>query len=422
MTPRSSTLRLRFGQSLIFFTQVVIPLGITCSLLAEVPKEVAPVEKPIQFAQPQLHIQLLQTTQFIRAGEARTLFKVDGAGLTAAVLDTGIRATHVDFSGRIAATRNFTTDSSGNVNDADDKNGHGTNVAGIIAANADHIGIAPGAKIVALKVLQNDGNGSFDSINNALQWVIDNHASQGITVVNMSLGAPTNDTDDASLNADQVVAKIRQLRSINIPVVIAAGNDYYRFKAEGMGYPAIAKESVSVGAVYDANVGPFSYQSGAVALSTGPGRFCPFSQRLHASTNQSCKTDIFSPGAPITSSGIQSDNGESIDHGTSQATPVTVGTILLMQQFHRQSTGKLPSVDDIETWLRNSGVEVNDGDDEDDNVPHSNKKYTRLDALSALQAVRQDLTMQLLIQKQPALQLQTSPEAKKTFRANMLDK
>ena len=384
------------------------------------PKDTAPVEKPLQFNAPQLMIQLVEATQFIHAGEARSVFNVNGDGLTAAVLDTGIRKTHVDFENRILVARNFTTDDGGDPDSATDRNGHGTNVAGIVGANKDHTGIAPGAKLVALKVLRDDGGGSFSSVENALQWVIDNHAAHGITVVNMSLGAATNDTDDAAFANDEVTKKIHTLRTLNIPVVIAAGNDFFLFKAEGMGYPGVLRECVSVGAVYDSNVGGFSYQSGAIAHSTGAGRFCPFSQRLHPSTSSTCRTDAFGPGAPITSSGIDGDHGESIDHGTSQASPVITGTILLLQQFHKRATGKLPSVDDLETWLRVNGVEITDGDDEDDNVPHNNKKYTRIDALAALQAARQDLTMQILLQNQPAKNLKTSPVEKSAIRAEAL--
>lgn len=98
-----------------------------------------------------------------------------------------------------------------------------------------------------------------------------------------------------------------------------------------MAYPAIVRESVSVGAVYDAREGPFSYASGAQTTESGPDRITPFSQRLHRTVAPETFTDVFAPGAPITSSGIESDEGESTQHGTSQATPVTVGEALSRQ-------------------------------------------------------------------------------------------
>ncbi|HYY56587.1 MAG TPA: S8 family serine peptidase, partial [Pyrinomonadaceae bacterium] len=319
-----------------------------------------------------------------------------GAGLTVAVLDTGLRTTHVDFAGRVRSQRNFTADNQGNVNDASDGNGHGTNVGGIIVANGSHVGIAPGAGIIPLKVLSNQGGGTFDETNQALQWVLDNHTTFNITVVSMSLGSETNDADDTPFQQDDTLRLIRRLRDLNIPVVVAAGNDYFKFKQQGMGFPAILRETISVGAVFDANVGSFSYQSGAQAFATAADRITPFSQRLHESANANTRTEIFAPGAPITSSGIASDVGESVQHGTSQATPVTSGVILLMQEFYLRTTGRMPSVETIATCLRNGAVVITDGDDEQDNVPHTGEKFLRIDAMSALDAVRRTLQINLL--------------------------
>ena len=131
-----------------------------------------------------------------------------------------------------------------------------------------------------------------------------------------------------------------------VPVVIAAGNHYYTHESQqGMAYPAIMRECVSVGAVYDAPEGAFGYNSGAVAYSSRAGQITPFSQRLHPDTNSHTRTDIFAPGAPVTSSGILGEHGESTQHGTSQAAPVTAGLILLMQEFYQRVMDELPSVE-----------------------------------------------------------------------------
>ena len=106
-------------------------------------------------------------------------------------------ATHVDFAGRVVAQRNFTSDNDGDVDDATDGQGHGTNVGGIIAANGDHIGIAPQANLVPIKVLSNQGGGSFSWIDDALQWVIDHREEHNITAVCMSLGDGGNYTSDS---------------------------------------------------------------------------------------------------------------------------------------------------------------------------------------------------------------------------------
>ncbi len=361
----------------------------------QLPIDVTPVEPPVQFEEP-LFPFLPQVDNFLWVSQARNAFGVDGSGLTAAVLDTGLNSSHVDFQGRVLTERNYTPDNGGDPNNAADGNGHGTNVGGIIVANGDHVGIAPGANIIPIKVLSNQGGGSFAWISDALQWVIDNHEQYNISVVCMSLGDGGNYTSD-DFGSNTVQDKVRQLRSAKVAVVIAAGNDFFKHNSqEGMSFPAIIRECVSVGAVYDAAEGAFSYRSGAKAFSTRAGQITPFSQRLHSTVNYRTYTDIFAPGAPVTSSGINGIHGESTQHGTSQATPVTAGLLLLMQDFYKRSTGELPTVDDLVKWLRRGGVTIRDGDDEDDNVQHTNKSFTRADALSALDAVRRQLHKDLL--------------------------
>lgn len=389
------------GPALVLWI-LVVWLALAAEPLAVAQDKPGKIPRPpetVQFKQTQLEPALIEASRFIRVVQARADFKVSGKGFTAAVLDTGLNAKHVDFKGRVVVQKNFTTD--GGADDATDNDGHGTNVGGIIAADADHTGIAPGASLAPLKVLGPDG-GSFDQINKALKWVLDNHKMHSITVVNMSLGDEGNYASADGFGADEVRKTIKALRDARVAVVVSAGNGYFTHQSKpGMSYPGIFPETVSVGAVYDANVGPFAYANGAKAKSTGPGRITPFSQRLHLDTSAVARTDIFAPGAPVTSSGKDGPNGESIQHGTSQAAPVTAGVILLMQEYYFRTTTELPTVDQIESWLRDGGETITDGDDEDDNVEHSQKKYIRLDALGAMQAVNRELRLKLLQQKVP---------------------
>jgi subtilisin family serine protease len=361
------------------------------------PKEVKFVEPPVQFERTQFGVELVEVDNLVRASQARQLFQVSGKGLTVAVLDTGLRTTHVDFAGRVVNQRNFTADNGGDPANAADGQGHGTNVTGIIAAGAIHKGMAPGANVIPVKVLSNTGGGSFGGILDGLKWVAANREQHDITAVCMSLGDGGNYKDDDQFAADEMRLVIADLRARHVAVVVAAGNDYFTHDSQqGMGYPAIFRDTVSVGAVYDFDEGGFSYSSGAQAFSTAPDRITPFSQRLHPKVSAVCRTDIFAPGAPVTSSGINSDQGESVQHGTSQATPVTVGVILLMQEYFKSRTCQLPSVDNLEAWLRASAVTIHDGDDEQDNVLHTGLDFLRLDAVKALEAVRRDLQKKAL--------------------------
>ncbi len=357
--------------------------------------EIQPVEKPIQRERPQfgIGIELIEVDALIKAGEARARYRVDGKGFCVAVLDTGINEEHVDFTNKILTQVNFTTDNSGDPDDAGDRNGHGCNVAGIIVAKGDHVGVAPGADVIPIKVLNNDGEGSFDEINEGLQWVLDNHEEFNISVVCMSIGGSLNFQDDDDVEfGDETRQIIQSLEAVHVATVVSAGNDFFKHDSEeGMSFPAIIRECVSVGAVYDNIEGSFSYRSGAVAFSTAPDRITPFSQRLHPSTHPACFTDIFCPGAPVTSSGMNGRHGESTQHGTSQAAPVACGVILLLQEFYQRATGKLPEVKDLIKWIRSSAITIHDGDDESDNVENTRKDYKRLDAVRACGTIQRNL-------------------------------
>lgn len=84
------------------------------SSTVNMPQEISPVEKPFQLLRPQFSASLIEAGSLINAPQARSKFSVSGNGLTVAVLDTGLRSTHVDFTGRIPAQVNFTSDNSGN--------------------------------------------------------------------------------------------------------------------------------------------------------------------------------------------------------------------------------------------------------------------------------------------------------------------
>ena len=360
--------------------------------------EVAPVQAPQPAASAGLQPQMVEAGDLIRAAEMRSAKLVDGTGLTVAVLDTGIRATHNDFpAGKIPTSVTFVGGST------DDLHGHGTHMAGIIAAvNGTRPGVAPGAKIIPLKVLDDTGNGTLANVSSALQWVINYRDTYSINAVCLSLGNGANYTTCPTDTVVAIRSKIQALRGVDVPVVIAAGNSYYTFGTQGMPYPAIIPEAISAGAVFDAYIGgPFTYPQfgGAIVDTTAPDRIAPFSQRLseaaggvETATGQIFRTDIFAPGADILSTGIESDTDDGTMAGTDQAAAVTTGAVLLLQQYYRtiSAGGALPTVTQIENWLRAGGVAIGDGDDEDDNVPHTNETFTRLDCMGA--AAQADLS------------------------------
>jgi subtilisin family serine protease len=140
-----------------------------------------------------------------------------GVGATVAVIDTGAQLEHPDLAGRLIPGYDY-IDQDGTPQDGQ---GHGTHVAGIIAANADNgIGVdsvAPGARVLVIRVLDNNGNGTVDDVSAAVDYAV----GRGVDVINLSLGSelPLSGSDpglDAALN---------RALDRGIVVAAAAGNN-----------------------------------------------------------------------------------------------------------------------------------------------------------------------------------------------------
>ncbi len=309
---------------------------------------------------------------------------VDGSGYAVAVLDTGIDLDHPFFgpdadSDGVADRIVYHDDFTSADGSAQDGNGHGSNVSSIVASSdATYRGMAPGADIVALQVLASSGGGTFGQIEAALQWLVANAETYNIVAANMSLGDSANHTAEVSLHGlgDELAA----LESMGVILVSSSGNSFRNFNSvTGEGYPAADPAGLSVGAVYDANIGSFSYSGGATAFSTDADRLTPFSQR-HPDM-----TTVFAPGAPIT--GANQSGGLVTMHGTSQAAPHIAGVAALAQQMADEVLGRRLSPEEFALLLRNSGETVNDGDDEDDNVTNTGLDWARVDMVQLAEAI-----------------------------------
>ncbi|WP_413173601.1 S8 family serine peptidase [Anabaena azotica] len=309
---------------------------------------------------------------------------INGSGWTTVILDTGIDLDDAFFGSDnngdgIADRIVYQYDFADGDADASDVNGHGSNVSSIVASSDSiYTGMAPGANIIHLKVFKNNGSGNFGYIEQALQWVINNAAAYNIASVNMSLG------DEQNYNTPQYLYgigdELAALAAMNVIAVSASGNDFYRFNSvAGVSYPAADPNSLSIGAVYDANIGSVAYQSGATAVSTGSDRITPFSQRHQTLTT------VFAPGAPITGAGPNSDL--ITQSGTSQAAPHITGIVVLAQQLAQQTLGRKLTFTEISNLLKSTGTTINDGDDEDDNVTNTGLNFKRVDVLALGEAI-----------------------------------
>ncbi|MBA4861576.1 S8 family peptidase [Streptomyces sp. PSKA54] len=216
-----------------------------------------------------------------------------GEGVTAYVIDTGVRISHQDFGGR--ASSGF--DAIDNDDSADDGNGHGTHVAGTIAGEAH--GIAKKAKIVAVRVLDDQGSGTTEQVVAGIDWVTANH--QGPSVANMSLGGGVDEALDAA---------VQKAIASGVTFAVAAGNE--STDASG-GSPARVPEAITV------------------ASSTEADEQSSFS-------NYGSVVDIYAPGSEITSDWNTGDDATNTISGTSMATPHVAGAAAVYLAGHPAAT------------------------------------------------------------------------------------
>lgn len=231
------------------------------------------------------------------------------ADVVVAVVDTGIDAGHVDLDGgKVIGWHDVV---GGRAAPYDD-DGHGTHVSATIAGtgegNAAYRGVAPGAALVGVKVLDGSGSGTWDQVLAGVEWVINHKAAYGIAVISLSLGGGTcsDGNDSISLAIDAAV-------DAGIVAVVAAGNSGPG--ACTVGSPAAARKAVTVGAAADAGEGGFHQAGFSSRGPTGDGRVKP---------------DISGPGVGITSARAGSGNGYATYNGTSMATPYVSGVVALM--------------------------------------------------------------------------------------------
>ncbi|MGX2994963.1 S8 family peptidase [Streptomyces sp. JNUCC 64] len=231
-----------------------------------------------------------------------------GKGVTVAVLDTGVHATHPDLKDRLVAEKNFSTSPV-----VADRNGHGTHVASTAVGTGGRPvsgrvfkGVAPGADLLSGKVLDDRGQGTDSGILAGIDWAVE----QGADVVNLSLGG--GDTP----GTDPLEAQIDRLsEERNVLFVVAAGNG----GTSGVDSPGSARAALTVGAVD---------RQDRIADFSGVNK-----------VPDAVKPDVTAPGVGIVAAAVpgaagQQPTGYVGNSGTSMATPHVAGLAALLRERH----------------------------------------------------------------------------------------
>ena len=218
----------------------------------------------------------------------------------------------------------------------EDDNGHGTHIAGIAAAldnDQGIVGVAPGARVWAVKVLDENGGGSFSDVICGLNWVV-NHSGT-VDVVNLSLSGAGSDGPCESSPLHQAICNVVYS---GVPVVVAAGNQGTDASTR---VPASFDEVITVSGMADSDGAP-GHAGPGTCTGHADDTFLPYS-------NYGADVDVAAPGDCILSLG--KDGKRRQESGTSSASPHVAGAVADFIQSFTYGNGFRPSPDQVRTWL-----------------------------------------------------------------------
>jgi subtilisin family serine protease len=262
---------------------------------------------------------LLLAADWVGLNQVRGTYGFDGAGQTVAVIDGGVDYNHAALGGfgaghHVVGGYDFANDRPDPYN-VNDSGAHGTHVAGIVSSqDPAHRGVASGADLVDLRVVDNQGASSLSAILAALQWVDANRNTfrWPITTVSLSFGTQSNELSPQS--GAMLEDALAKLSADGVFVAVAAGNGYATYHTQGVVYPADSPYVVAV-AAGDAN-----------------GNLCSSSQRDAAvlvAPGQSIVSSV-----PLPAGATGPDNQFASYSGTSMAAPYVAGASMLLREAY----------------------------------------------------------------------------------------
>ena len=325
---------------------------------------------------------LRQGIPLIKADAYRAAYQ--GQGVSIGIVDDGVDYTHPMLGGgsfpnaKVIGGYDFITTATA---PRSDENPHGTAVAGIAAGNLGEIGdyiggVAPAAKIYALKVFGNGAEeASFSTVIEAWDWAVTHQyddAANPLLVLNNSIGGGyfqgACDGDNPAL---AIAANAANLAGIT--VLAASGNDGY---CDAISAPACLSNVISVGAVYDASIGSYSWCVDALSCAEktiGPSGSCSYvaSQTAAADevtvySNSALQLQVLAPSNNATTTDLVGAAGYSTGNyvldfgGTSAATPYASGAVAVLQSAAKDMLGRFLTPDEVRGRLIFTGDQLAD--------------------------------------------------------------
>jgi subtilisin len=259
-------------------------------------------------------------TDIRRVGAATPLLAHQSASVGVAVLDTGVDLANPDLDA-VTGTNCVKPGTP-----AQDDNGHGTNVAGIIAARNNGrgvVGVAPGTRVYAVKVLNNRATGTLSQFLCGIDWVTANAAALNLKVANMSIGGTgADDGSCGSMNKDSEHKAICAASAAGVTFVVSAGNSGADFKTT---VPAAYPEVLTTTAITDTDGLPGGLGPASCARKEYDDRAGTYSN--YAGTAAASAHSVAAPGTCVVSAGL---GGKTSTYtGTSQAAPHIAGAVAL---------------------------------------------------------------------------------------------
>ncbi|MBD3252910.1 S8 family serine peptidase, partial [Candidatus Pacearchaeota archaeon] len=281
---------------------------------------------------------------------------ITGIHETICVVDSGINFSHPDLAGKNMTpclidciTDNCIENCS--VYD-DETDGHGTHVAGIAAASGTLNGIAKGANLIGVKVLDNNGDGIEPDLIAGINWCVNNREAYNISVISLSLGT------DCDLNPEYcydhycdaeenlLAEPINNATFYNISVITSTGNDG---NTVNISSPACLSNSSAVG-------------------------WSDKNDNINSNSNRNNITDFLAPGSDINST--KSTGGYKVLSGSSMSCPHVSGAFALLRHYFRLQNNRIPEPSEIKDALNDTGIMINDSG--------TGLNFPRIDILSAI--------------------------------------